>query len=327
MLIKETMNYSIMNNTIMSEKLIPPVMKGQKNSRVNMSTFKNHAETFISEAAYVGKDLCKEGRMRGRMYSENNIKNALNFSDLKKKRGKEYKREKDNIYNFKTKCKSTFKVDNVKDKNTITYEIKLTPSMAEVYAESPTKELENIRESFKWNEKRERDKPLFLPWIMNSADNQQENINEEYQDATQNWSHASLKDSKSLISLTNENMNVKEYGLSNRKNILKKKGTVANSSKSQFSRRKNKMYNQYSDCPPFDPEDASLSRYIRKIKRNQKWSFVKLEKVRKSSKTVYYPKFKSRKTNLSFLPPEHQEVIHRWTEYKRGIHIFSQSAK
>ena len=146
--------------------------------------------------------------------------------------------------------------------------------------QSQTNDKSNIRSSMKEREKREKDKPLHLPCIIKSIENNQDSIiNDEYQDTIKNVWQTSINDARSLISFSNDSRSYKDYSFRDRKHSLKKRAPPSSDSKSQVSRRKNNKINKkYSDFMPLDSEDASLTKYIKKIYRNQKWSFVKFEK-------------------------------------------------
>lgn len=88
-----------------------------------------------------------------------------------------------------------------------------------------------------------------------------------------------------------------------------KKTFKGNKSKSQCPKRKSRLNKQHQELLTLDSEDVCLSKYIQRIYKRQKWSFMKLDKAK--NKSVYYPKSQPRKPKISYMPPDHQEIINK----------------
>ena len=82
MMIKESLYWPMANETILSEKLVPPIMRTGKDSRLNMSEKKNHRESFNTEAFYFNKEKSN----RNRLISDPQTNNTITFSDSKELR-------------------------------------------------------------------------------------------------------------------------------------------------------------------------------------------------------------------------------------------------
>lgn len=93
MMIKESLNCSIINDTIMSEKLIPPFMKPRKDSRLNMSEQKNHGESFQVDNLFFNQDKSN----RNKFLSDPTVKHAINFSETKAERESKGKSRKSKL--------------------------------------------------------------------------------------------------------------------------------------------------------------------------------------------------------------------------------------
>jgi hypothetical protein len=141
---------------------------------------------------------------------------------------------------------------------------------------------------------------LHLPSIVKSVENPIEITHDEYKDNLRPPN--SINTAGSLRSLSN----------------TRNEQTKASKSKSQIPRRKSKLVKHKQDFITLDSEDACLSKYIQRIYKKQKWSFVKFEKSSKN-KSINYTKSQTRKPTISYLPPEHREIIKRWSQ--GGVYV------
>mmetsp|Transcript_30343 Transcript_30343/g.26888 ORF Transcript_30343/g.26888 Transcript_30343/m.26888 type:complete len:224 (+) Transcript_30343:396-1067(+) len=175
-------------------------------------------------------------------------------------------------------------------------------------------------------ETREKDKPIHLPYIMKTMDNQ-DSKNEEYKNSSSHC-QTSMNDARSLMSLSNESKNFKDYTLRENSKTVNKKRVPSSNSKSQVSGRRTQFRKQYADFTPVDHEDASLTKHIQKIYRNKKCSFVKFDTKRKlDNRSGYCAKSQTRKSTISYLPPEHREVIDKCIDMRKSIQSSKRSLK